>query len=60
MYAVHQVAVAAACKLSEQMTSTHSWWQGNVEMRLRDYGSALESFRIAADLAPGISGTLPS
>ena len=30
--------------------------QGNVEMRLHDYPSALESFRTAADLAPGISG----
>ena len=30
--------------------------RGNVEMRLREYGQALEDFRMAADLAPGISG----
>ena len=31
--------------------------RGNVEMRLREYKQALEDFRMAADLAPGISGT---
>ena len=30
--------------------------RGNVEMRLKAYPQALESFRTAADLAPGISG----
>lgn len=33
-----------------------AWLQGNVEMRLQQYEAAEESFRQAADLAPGIAG----
>ena len=31
-----------------------------MDMRLKDYKEALESFRLAADLAPGISGACDS
>ena len=47
------------CNLAIERDSKEfaAWFnKGNALARLQDYGGALESYRTAADLAPGIAG----